>query len=508
MEHDGPSDLRHHRLVPALLALALVVTYAPSLGGDWLNWDDIELLADPLLQQSAPAAITTAFTTTLDRAWYPLTRLLYGSLAGLGLLRPSVLHVVDLALFVAASLGLLRLLPRLGVPRAWAVSAVVLWALHPLRVESVAWAASTKDVLSLALAVAAGLAMWPAGGAPPRPVRGHLAWAAALLAKSAVFPLAGVFWAAEAAREGAPSATRRFGGFVALAILDAVIARWAFQDGTVPAWPDGLPAWALPAYSYGMWTAGILMPTRLAAIYPIPEAPLPWVVLGALAVAAPVAAAWRWGRPEGWAGVALWLLHPLPVVGLVPLAFWAADRYTLVISLAPALAVAVGLDRLRTFEPRAPAWATILLGVVLGAASADRARDWTSSLRLWQTDVSRPGEHFSRHQNLGWALGAVEDFDGARAQLHRAEALAPHRLDVRAQRMVTDLFARRLAHPVVIEALMPPPATPQDWAMATKRLAEVGATDLAREALATTTDLGAPDEVVSGLDELIKATQP
>ena len=501
------SDVRAHPYGPYLVVAAVLVIYAPNLGGEWLNWDDTELLADPVLQQDAWAAIQTAFTTSLDRAWYPLTRLLYGAMSGLGLLTPAGLHLVDLALFAAATAGLVPLLTRLGLPLRWATPAVMLWALHPHRVESVAWAASTKDVLSLALAVAAGLAMWPdpsRANATARPVLGHVAWGAALLAKSAIFPVAGVWWVVAALRDGAASATRRFGGFVALALADGLIARWAFDDGTVPPWPDAIPAWALPAYSYGVWSSGIVLPTRLAAIYPFPSNPWPWVALGALSIGGVLFAAWRRGTPEAWSLASLWLLHPLPVIGLVPLAFWAADRYTLVISLAPAILAAALLDRLDRWHLRAPTAATVALGVLLAIGSATRAADWRSSLALWTTDVGRPGQHFSRHQNLGWAHGALGNYQDAAHQLRVAEALAPDRLDVRAQRILTELFERNAAEPAATAALMPPPTDPEAWAWATQQLIEAGQPDLAEQALATTAQLGAPEWVVAGLRKRVQ----
>ncbi len=511
----APSGLTRGLGLYVLLG-AVVVVYAPALDGAWLNWDDPSILQDPLLEKPLGDAVAGALTTTWERAWYPVTRLLFVALHAAGLLRPGVLHTIDLALFLGCIAGLVALLPRLGVPRAWALPAVALWALHPHRVESVAWMSATRDVLSLSLAIAAALCMWPPPGAPGRERErltwiGHGLWAGALLAKSAIFPVAGVFWTVEAVRHDLIRATRRFGGFVALAIADGLVALWAFDRGVVPDWPEALDRWALPFYSHGMWAAGLLVPTRLAAVYPIPEETGAYVTLGIVAVVGPVLAAAvhhrATGRAEGWALVALWLLPTLPVSGLVPLAFWAADRYTLVTSLAPALLVAAGL--VRGFADRRwhPAIPILTLGVLLGGASRARVSAWSSSLALWTADVSRPGEHFTRRLNLGSALGGEGRFEEALTQYQRAEDLAPHRWDVRAHRMFAQLVVggwndeRAKAG----AALEPPPQSGKDWVLAAFLLIQVGEPALAEEAIEAARALGAPDEVLTELERALDA---
>ncbi len=481
--------------------LAIVVVYGPARDGQWLNWDDNKLQLDPILQQPPGQAVATAFTEPYDRAWYPLLRLVFRGMAGLGVLEPAWLHGLDLALFAAAAAGLGVLLARLGLPQRVATSAVALWALHPLRVESVAWMSATKDVLSLALVVGAALLAWPSEGAPSRArsVAAHLAFAAALLAKSAVFPVAGVLWLAAWARDGAPDATRRFGGFVALALLDAAVAGWAFRDGHVPAWPDELPVWALAPYSYGAWAARVLWPSGLAAIHPIPEAPWGWVAAGVASLAVAAAAAYRAGGRWPWGLLALWVLPMLPVAGPVALKFWAADRYPLIASLAPTVLVALALDRL---PARWPGVATVALATALSLASVSRARDWHDSVALWERDVSRPGVHYGRHVNLGSAYGGAGRFDDALRQYRIAEQLAPDDLDVLAHRLFAELVVggwdkRRAA---VGGTLEPPPDTPHGWALATKALIDIGETGLARDALRGARAMGVPPEVIAELE--------
>ena len=510
----------HRGVLPALgLFTVLVAVYAASLWGQWLNWDDNKLLADPILAAGVADALELAFTTTYDRAWYPVTRLVFWSLAQVDLLTPAVVHLLDLGLFLGSVGGLLLVLPRFGVPRAWVIPAVALWALHPHRVESVAWMSATKDVLSLGLGAAAALVMMPKEGRPTvaATAAGHLLWGLALLAKSAILPVAAVLWLAARVPLGSREATRRFGGFVALSLIDGLVARYAFDQGVVPAWPDGIAPALLAPYSFGVWAAGIATPTRLAAIYPILEPTAAWVGLGLLALLGPTGAAVLWARraPEhaaaGWAMWGLWVLPVLPVAGAVRLAFWSADRYTLFISLAPAILLAAGLAALHQRRPRLAIPLGATLALLLAGLSARRALDWQSNLALWRADATRPGDHFARHLNLGSALGGEGRFEEALVSYRTAEALAPERIDVRAHRMFAELVVRgpyEGARRTAGAALEPPPSTARDWSIAAYTLLQADEPELAQEALSVAAALGAPSEVIRELEaQLLDASR-
>jgi len=192
----------------------LAAIYWPALDGQVLNWDDRKYLGDPLLQAPFANAVRGAFSTTFDHAWYPLLRL--GWWADRGIER----HALDLALFIGSALAIARLLVELGVRRAAAYTAVLLWAVHPLRVESVAWLTSRKDVQSLffvALCALAAIRGWR--------VASVLLFVAALLSKSLVAPIAVVIamvvWIRE--RRTWPAV------LIVLALADLAVARWALS---------------------------------------------------------------------------------------------------------------------------------------------------------------------------------------------------------------------------------------------------------------------------------------
>jgi hypothetical protein len=459
----------------AVLALVLVALYWPALDGQVLNWDDGKYLGDPLLQAPLADAVHGAFTTTFDHAWYPLLRL--GWWADRGLPR----HAIDLALFVGAALVIARVLVELGMRRGLAFTAVLLWAVHPLRVESVAWLTSRKDVQSLffvALATLGALRGWR--------VASVALFVAALLSKSLTAPVSVVVAALVWIRERGTWPV----ALVALALADLAVARGVLAGEPTP-WP--YESWienaAVALHAHGDLMRRIVWPQGLAAIYPLPTNPWPMALGGLAVLGLASVAAWR-TRPWGLVLLALWVLPLLPVTGMVPLRFWGPDRYTLVAGLAPAICLVLVAGRL------APIAA--VLAVPLAYGTRARIPDWHDSTALWERDVSRPGEHWARRVNLGSAYGAAMRFPDALEQYTRAKALAPDRPEVVAHYLFASLVVGGLGgdRTKVGDLLEPYPRTAVGWQMATAGLVVIGEGSLALEAARMARQEGAPEDWV------------
>ena len=180
------------------LGLLVVVSYLPAMLWGGFVWDDTTCIkADPVRDVSglwqiwfSPGAIEG------ERHYWPLVYTTFWLEHKLWGFDPTGYHVVNVLLHLANVLLLWHLLRRLAVPSAWMMAAV--FAVHPLHVESVAWAIERKDVLSGLFYLAAALA-WMRFVEQPR--RGWYAWslalyAAALLSKSIAItlPVALLIW--------------------------------------------------------------------------------------------------------------------------------------------------------------------------------------------------------------------------------------------------------------------------------------------------------------------------
>src|ERR1035438_2699527 len=144
-------NARRTILICGLLGLATLATFGPVIGHDYVNFDDLGFVTlNPHVTSGLSwANVEWAFRSgSLTGIWHPLTWLSHMLDAQLFGLRPGWHHLTSL-LFHAANAVLLFLLLQRMTRASWRSAAVAaLFALHPLHVESVAWVAERKDVLS------------------------------------------------------------------------------------------------------------------------------------------------------------------------------------------------------------------------------------------------------------------------------------------------------------------------------------------------------------------------
>ncbi len=142
---------KYKHLIIAFLIVASFIAFGRTLGNDFVNFDDNRLITENIYVQSGITAesIQWAFTNSRLEYWHPLTWLsimLEWRMFGVN---ASGYHLVSLLLHIGAVLFLFLFLNK-TTKRLWPSAFVAaLFALHPLRVESVAWAAEHKDVLSM-----------------------------------------------------------------------------------------------------------------------------------------------------------------------------------------------------------------------------------------------------------------------------------------------------------------------------------------------------------------------
>src|ERR1043166_2049398 len=133
-----------------LLATITLATFWPVLRDDFIRYDDSQYITENprVLNGLTWANIAWAFRSGYASNWHPLTWLSHMLDVQLFGLKPLGHHLTSLLLHIANALLLLLLLNRMtgAVWRGFFVAAF--FALHPLHVESVAWVAERKDVLS------------------------------------------------------------------------------------------------------------------------------------------------------------------------------------------------------------------------------------------------------------------------------------------------------------------------------------------------------------------------
>jgi tetratricopeptide (TPR) repeat protein len=458
-------------LASGLVALAAVAAFSPALRNAFV-WDDVYMfVANPDFRGLGWRQLGWMWTTFHIGEYMPLTWMSYGADYLLWGLAPFGYHLTNLLLHAAAALAVFDLARRLlsaGAGAAPAQPAVIggasaaalVFALHPLRAEPVAWVSARGTILGgllLLLSVSAYLAAVVPG---PSPRRRRLAYGASLglyllslLSRSTgvvlpvvllaldVYPLRRLGGGAERA-EGVP--VRRVVGekipFVALsaAILPLALAARGLDRLPDTAAAAGGLAQGVPVALWGLvfYVWKTLVPGQLSPLYERPSRLDPWegplLLSGVLALL--VTLALVRGRRRWPAGLAAWACYAAllaPVLGVMRFGDQlAADRYSYVACVT--FAVLVGsavLAGWRAWQAgRLPAPALVGALVVLGAALAGLAASsyrqvgvWRDNRSLWTHAAAAGPRTAAAHLNLARML--AWDGDSAAALRVYEEAL-------------------------------------------------------------------------------------
>src|SRR5262245_52640279 len=177
------------------VAGAAALAYAPSVAGRLLHWDDLRyVLENPLARDPSLAGFARLFTEPFYANYHPLHLASYGLDRALFGGAAWGYHLLNVLFFAGAAALALAFLRRAFPDTRWTFVAALVFAVHPVHVESVAWVSARKDVLAALFGMAAAYAHVRAAAALGRARWGWGAaslgaFALALLSKSLVAPL-------------------------------------------------------------------------------------------------------------------------------------------------------------------------------------------------------------------------------------------------------------------------------------------------------------------------------
>jgi hypothetical protein len=442
------------RWLPAAVALLAAAVFARAAGQGFLWYDDhVMIFRNPQVAAGLGAgSVAWAFTSGEQANWYPVTRLFELALVSLFGMRPAAFHAASVLLHALAAAFFCRFLLRTTGRRWPALLAAGLFALHPLRVESVAWATEIKDPLSglLFMACLERYAAWAARPSPGRRLAWHALAVLGFAAKPMLVTLPGVLLLLDAwplgrtspgaAGPEAPGLRALVAEKVPLLALAAVVALVAFltQSGAdaVLSYPP-LVRVGNAGLSVLAYLGQTLVPVGLAPAYPHPGDGLPVAraALAWLGVFLLTGLAGRSARsnPAALAGWLWFLLMLLPVLGLVQVgAQGRADRFTYLPSAGLAVAVVWAAARPARLLP-VPALAGVLAAVAaaLAALTWVQIGYWGSDLALWERSLAVTGRNWYASYSHGTALERAGRHDEAIARYRSALELNPRSGEVR-----------------------------------------------------------------------------
>ncbi|MBI3860361.1 MAG: tetratricopeptide repeat protein [Planctomycetia bacterium] len=453
-----PPRRRAGWLIAASLTVVTAAAYWETFSNGFVYFDDNGYVAENSFVRKGLTVESLAYAwTTFDLGnWNPLVWMSYELDVALWGHRVQALHVTDLVLHVASVLLLFYLADRMTGATGCSAVLAALWGLHPLHVESVAWIAERKDVLStlflfVSLVCYERYAVdlkraWYAGM--------FAAFVLGMLSKPMLVTLPVLlllldFW--PLGRWRRPGDNAAPGKYVqrstarlvveklpvlVVAAAFAGVAVWAQRTQSAVA---SLEMHPLPFRvnnmfeSYLWYLAKTFVPTELSAYYPLTARPIDWVRLTAIAAFLLAVCCWAFvcRRRHPWliCGWSWFVISILPVVGLVQLGSAAhADRYTYVPHIGLFFAIVWEADFWLSKLPRGAVLKVTLAGLQLVfyfLLTFLQVGYWSDAQSLWKHALDVDRKNWMAHLHLGLDELKRDDIKAAMQHLDRAIDLNP-----------------------------------------------------------------------------------
>lgn len=440
-----------HAGTGAGIVLLTIFAYWSVQYNQLISYDDIRYLIENEMVRGGLSltSIRWALTAVYDANWFPLTWLSHMLDVTLFGMDPRGHHLVSVLLHCANSLLLFLLLTRL-TRRHWHSAAVaLLFAVHPMHVESVAWVAERKDVLSTLffmltlhayvyyvkkMTVAAYLVvvLLFACGLMSKPMLVSLP---CLLLLLDYWPLNRLqFCTGENLRQNILALVREKIPFAFLSLASSVVTFIAQRDGGAMSDTSHISlvgTFFHVVHNYAMYLYKLFWPVGLGAFYPYrPSLPVGEVLAASLVIGciSLLAYYWRSKAPFFLVGWLWFLISLLPVVGIVGIgAHSIADRYTYIPSIGISLAIVWCIGSVVRQKQLQSAVAGLLLLVVaiLTMLTSKQVTYWKDSITLFQHTLRVTDDNWLAHSNLGADLLKYNRTQEALFHLQEAIRLNP-----------------------------------------------------------------------------------
>jgi len=450
-------------LIYLVLALATFIAYAQIHHNEFVNYDDDKYVTEnPNINRGiSRESVFWAFKSPHRHMWHPLTSLSHMLDCQIFGLVPSWHHLTSLLLHIAGTLLLFWVLKRMTGKLWLSAFVAAVFALHPLQVESVAWVAERKSVLSgfFWMLTIAAYVIYTERPCISRFLLVVLVFALAALSKPMVvtlpfvlllldyWPLGRFQWRHQSRAEALSKSEsvklscqssplwRLIAEKIPLFILAAVLSIMTFiaqKSGGATMQIDEMPVKVrIPnaLFSYAKYIEKMIWPSRLAVFYPHPGSTLSiWLVLaGVLLLLAVSVCVIRLARSRryllvGW----LWYLGTLvPVIGLVQVGSQArADRYMYLPMIGLLIMLTWGISELTTkwrYRKVTLEVSMLIIPLALAVCTWFQVGYWRNSVTLFEHALEATERNYIAHGCLSDALRELGKTDQAAA--HNLEVL-------------------------------------------------------------------------------------
>ncbi|MCX6251802.1 MAG: tetratricopeptide repeat protein [Bacteroidetes bacterium] len=429
-------DYTQYWLITGLL-LTLIV-YFPCLFNGITNWDDTNYLNNPYVKDLSPAGIVKIFSIYFAGNYHPLTLLSIGIDRLIGGGNPFIFHFTNLLLHLFNTFLVFLLVKRLTQNNLLAILTFMLFGVHTLHVESVAWVSERKDVL-YSFFFLLSLIFYTKYVSGRRVVYYGLSlllFLLSLLSKGQGVVLVAILPLIDYMKERKWFSIKVLSEKIPFLLLLGIFGCVAFlaQDSVKAFYSEYFPLherFAFASFGLTQYLIKSIIPIGLSAIYPYPPSllhgnipsfywlfiiPLPVYVIGSY---------FLFKRSKIYAfGLSMFFLNLLPVLQIIPFGgAIMADRYFYMPSVGLLLCFALGLLEIRNTRIRYPIFMLFIL--ILSTLSFSRCMVWKDSITLWDDVISRYNYSPIAYSNLGNAHANLGRWDKAIADFSRALDIDP-----------------------------------------------------------------------------------
>ncbi|MBI5888228.1 MAG: tetratricopeptide repeat protein [Deltaproteobacteria bacterium] len=464
-----------HILLAGIASLFTLLIYLPSLNHGFVNWDDFLIYDNPHIRAFGVDSIKWAFTSEFNGNWHPLTVITYGLEYSFWGAKPFgyilvniILHALNTMLVFFLAVRLLQVARRAGKPASDADAlqtgtgilaagfiASLLFGIHPIHVESVAWISETKDLLCaffflLSAFFYIGYASGPSVLKKQYYLLSFVFALLAILSKPMAVTLPFVLLILDIYPCGRfNDAANRLRGFnpfkevkkaliekipfLLISVLSAVLTLWAQSKVEAINITIGIvPRLGVAARGYAFYLYKLALPFNLAPVYPMPASNAEifnfGLVVALLALFSVFCVCiFTFKRSAGFS--AAWIYYAVtlaPVSGIMQVGSQgAADRYMYLPSVSLFILAGVLAGRIiETHDKRIKAVAAVFAVFVISSLSVLTVWQegiWQSSLTLWSHQILLyPGKASLAYSNraaeyfkLGDMKKALKDVNAA-----------------------------------------------------------------------------------------------
>lgn len=451
--------------IPLGLALAVVLTFCPVVTHDFTSYDDpITLYDNGRMNPPTLEHVAWYWRNAQYGIYIPLTQTVWAALAKVGYLpepgpdgvrlNPWIFHIASVLVHVASTLAVFAILRRLVGRDGPAAIGALLFGLHPVQVESVAWTSGMKDVLfgMFALVSVWQYVVWAKGRERIHYWLALGAFVCSMLSKPTgmMTPLLIVVIDALLLRRPMRRIAIALGPWFILSLACAVVARLVQPGSGVPT----TPLWTRPLIvgdTLAFYLLKLIWPATLTidygrrphAVMAGPLVYVAWLLPAAVAVLAWVG---RRKRPELLAAALIFVAGMLPLLGFMPFLFQyystVSDHYLYLPMLGPALAAAWLVRRYDGTAARVAAGVVLTL---LAGRSLVQTLTWRDSEALYAHAIDANPRSFLGHTGVGVVHLMRGQYEQAIPHFVRAEELNPDYLQATDQLIQCYFFTGRYA---------------------------------------------------------------